>query len=100
MEAKSKHGPEHVKRALDFHERWNKLAGLDGIPSEPELTRQYIDFLAREIAAIEAGTDAWNRAISACIDELYKMQREDCARLAKRCLRLMKKTTERRSTDR
>jgi len=78
----------HVARALDFYARWNTKAGFDGCPSDPDLTRAYVQYLAEEIAEIEAGTDAWNRAINACIRELGEMQRQDCDRLARRIAKL------------
>ena len=79
----------HVSHALDFHHRWNVKAGLDGLPADPDLTRGFVQYLAEEIAIVENGAGAWNRAIDACVGELRAMQNEDAQRLLARIKKLV-----------
>ncbi len=79
----------HVARALDFYTRWNKILGFGpDVRADEEVVRAYVQYLAEEIADIETGTNAWNRAIDACIGELTTMKNEDAQRLAKRIRKL------------
>lgn len=92
----------HVHRATLFLNAWNKAAGLDDLPSEPEITRQFLQFLATEFARIDAWHKEvedriWNSAIRRVICELQNMKIEDAQRLARR-IRALKEPTPKRST--